>query len=194
MAGGANDPDLGLDPARVEQRPREARRAPRLQLALEARLLFGGRRNQQRTAGLEVTFQLQPADQRAEVERGTAPDLPGSPRGPQPDRLLDVDEAYTGIVGDPSGRRSGAAAPDPCGFDQHDLDAGRGTRIRGGTPGEASADDRDVGVEMTAMAGIGGNAGPGKNVDPEGLPVLGHRFGILPSAASSALFREVPQR
>ena len=164
-------PTSACDSARVDQR--RARPAARRAFSSRSRrALFGGRRDEQRAAGLEVAFQLEPAISVREVERGAAPDLPGTPRGPQPDRLLHFDEADAGIVGDPSRRRSGAAAADPRRFDQHGLDASGGTRIRRGTPGEASADDHDVGIEMTAMAGISGNAGPGKNVDPEGLPVL----------------------
>ena len=187
----ADDPDLGLD-SRALPATARACGAPRLQLALE-RTFFGVVATSSAPRG-SSRISTRAGGQRAEIERSAAPDLPGLRAARRPIAFSTSTKLTPGFVGDPSRRRSGAAAPDPRRFDQHDLDAGRGARIGRGTPGEASADDHDVGIEMTAMAGICGNAGPGKNVDPEGLPVLDHRFGIRPSAASSALFREVPQR
>ena len=119
----------GAAPARA---PRRRRRAERLQRALD----------------------VEPAQQRREVEPGAAPRLPGPPRVAQPSAFSRSAKPDAGIVAHPAGTRGRRAAADLSASSSDDLHARRAQRIRRRAAGQSAADDDDVGGAGASVSGI----------------------------------------
>ena len=80
----------------------------------------------------------------------------------RPERLLDVDEATRRDLGNPAGTALRAAAAEPVRFDERDLDAGGGKRVRRRAPGQAAADDDHVAAQWRRVPRIRRHARWGK--------------------------------
>ena len=83
--------------------------------------LVGGERHRQRTVGLEVALDVEPPQQGGEIERRAAPGLERVPRRLEANEFFDIDEADTGVLGNPAGDRLRGAAAETVGLDERDL-------------------------------------------------------------------------
>src|SRR5204863_1538436 len=105
--------------------------------------------------------------------------LPRPPRRAQPERTFEVHEQDAWLIGDPAAGRPGAAASDSIRLEQRNLDTGGSERVRRRTPGQATADDDDVCLDMAAVTRMRRDARCGKAIDPWRSAVCSHRcFGI----------------
>ena len=159
---------------RVQHRRIKAGRATRLLIFLQPEHLVRRRRHGERRRRAEIALDVETPEQRREIERRAPPRLPRPPRRAQAERALDLHERDARLIGHPAGSRPGAAASDPIRFEQRNLDAGGGTRVRRRAPGQAAADDDGVGLEMAAVTGMRRDARFGKAIDPRRSAVLSH--------------------
>src|SRR5207247_7390686 len=84
------EPELRLDRARVQHRRVDVRLAPRFLIALEPHHLLRRQRHRHRSALLEIALDIEPPQQRREIERRAPPRLPRVAREAQADRLLEI--------------------------------------------------------------------------------------------------------
>ena len=166
--------EIGLDGAGVHHRDVEAGLAPRLLIALQPRRLFGRRGDDGAAAFFEMTLDVEAPQQRDEIERRPPPHLPRIPRSAQADRFLEIGKRDTRLFGDPPGRVRRRTAADLIRFEQQHLQSCRRKRIRGRAAGQPAADDDGLGLHVAAVAGIGGNAGRWKGIEPGRTAVFRH--------------------
>src|SRR6185436_13841290 len=91
--------------ARIEQSGLESRALADFVFALESDQLLRRECDKQRMTRLEMTFQIEAANEGRKIQPGTAPGLPGVARLPKSNRFLEIRKAATGLVGDPAGGR-----------------------------------------------------------------------------------------
>jgi hypothetical protein len=91
--------------ARVDKRPVEPGLPSSLLLLPQGGGLLSRAGQEERPARIEVALQVNPPDERREVECRATPALEDVPGGAAAERPLNVDEADTRVVAEPPGRQ-----------------------------------------------------------------------------------------
>ena len=115
----------------------------------------------------EIAAKVQAPDRGGEVERCPAEALPQRPRRAQPVPRRGFLKRGVAVFADEAGRSRGVAAAYAPGLEDDRLDPGRGERPRRRASGEPAANNDDVGIGLTAEAGIVGTAAFRVAVEPE---------------------------
>ena len=166
MRTGSVERELSLDHLGAQHRRIESGVAPRLPLLLEPCHLLRRDGHRCSPACLQVAADVEPTEQRLELQRRPPPRLKRGARTAEAHVLLELPEGDTWITGDQAKGVGGAAPSDAIRLEQHDFLARRRKGVRRRTAGQAAADDDDWAGLGAAMAWIGRHARLGIGLDP----------------------------
>ena len=123
---GGVERDFAAHGAGIERRSLEPGSQTSFLLAFEARDLLRRGPDRQRAVRLQMTRDVEPAQQRRKIQCRAAPRVKRVPRHTTAGYLLDLDERGAWVLGDPPGDCAGTAPPDAFGFDERHMDASGG--------------------------------------------------------------------